>query len=193
MVEYMKNFFNFEISTVYFSYIFDFKNINEKKIINMCKNCDKENIRYIFYDADISSFYDKNSHNVNIRRDFNVMNLKNEPKIEISKFKLTKQQKEEIKKTFRGIYGKSIKINYFGTYNLDLKKIEKKKLFCITQYAFIDTNKKVVPKIVMYYFNNNKYYCLLLHKNGGSEHLDGILNTFFLFQSEFDYYKILTD
>lgn len=45
----------------------------------------------------------------------------------------------------------------------------------------------------MYYFNNNKYNCFLLKKNGSSKALDRILKTFFLFQSEFDYYKIIID
>lgn len=88
MVEYMKNFFDFEISALYFSYIFDFNKINEKKIKNMYLNYDKENIRYIFYNAEISCFYD--------------MNLNNKQKTEVSKFKLTKEQKskKKILKTF---------------------------------------------------------------------------------------------
>ena len=193
MVEYMKNFFDFEISTIYFSYIFDFKKINEKKIKKMCQNCDEENIKYIFYDSDNSSFYDKNSYNVNIRRDFNVFNLNNKPKIEVSKFKLTKNQKEEIKRIFGKIYKQQIEINYFGTNDLNIMRMKKKNFFCITQYAFKDQNNKVCPEIVMYFYNNNNYNCHLLYKNGGSKKLDGILNTFFLFQSEFDYYKIIID
>ena len=193
MVEYMKNFFDFEISDVYFSYIFDFKKINEKKIKNMCRNCDNENIKYIFYDTDISCFYDKNSFNVNITRDCNLINFNNKPKNEVSKFKLTKEQKEEIKKIIGKIYKKQIKIYYFGTKDLDTKKINNKNFFSITQYPFLDKNKKVCPEIVMYYFNNKKYNCFLLNKNGSSKALDGILNSFFLFQSEFDYYKIEAD
>ena len=110
----MKNFFDFEISTIYFSYIFDFTKYNEPKIKNMCHNCDKEKIKYIFYDADISSFYDKNSYDVNIKKDFNEINLNNKPKIEISKFKLTKEQKEEIKKIFGYIYKQKIELYYYG-------------------------------------------------------------------------------
>ena len=151
----------------------------------MCQNCDKENIKYIFYDSDISSFFDKNSHNINIRRDFNVLNLNNKPKIEVSKFKLTKNEKEEIKRIFGAIYKQKIELNYFGTNDLNLTRMKKKNFFCITQYAFEDQNNKVCPEIVMYFFNNNNYNCLLLYKNGGSKILDGILNTFFLFQSEF--------
>ena len=128
----MKNFFNFEISTVYFSYIFDYNKSNEKKIIKMCQNCDKENVKYIFYDADISSFFDKNSYNVNIRRDFNVINLNNKPKIDVSKFKLTEKQKQEIKRIFGAIYKQQINIKYFGTKGLDLNKMQNKSLICIT-------------------------------------------------------------
>ena len=43
MVEYMKNFFDFEISTIYFSYIFDFNKIKEKKL----KKCAKIVIKKI--------------------------------------------------------------------------------------------------------------------------------------------------
>ena len=193
MVEYMKNFFDFEISTIYFSYIFDFTKYNEPKIKNMCNNCDKEKIRYIFYDADISSFYDKNSYTVNIKKDFNEINLNNKPKIETSKFKLTKEQKAEIKKIFGYMYKQKIELYYYGTYELCLEKMKRRNLICITQYAFTDQNKKVYPEIVMYYFHNNQYYCILLHKDGRSEELSGTLNTFFLFQSEFDYYKIEKD
>ena len=71
--------------------------------------------------------------------------------------------------------------------------MNKKNLFCITQYPFKDKNNVVCPEIVMYYFNNNKYYCFLLNKNGTSKFLNGILNTLFLFKSEFDYYKIIVD
>ena len=71
--------------------------------------------------------------------------------------------------------------------------MNKKNLFCITQYPFKDKNNVVCPEIVMYYFNNNKYYSFLLNKNGTSKFLNGILNTLFLFKSEFDYYKIIAD
>ena len=81
-------------------------------------------------------FFYKNSHIVSIKRSFNVINLNNKPKIEDSKFSITKQQKEEIKKIFGTIYN-------FGAYNLDLKKMNKKNLFCITQYPFKDKNNVV--------------------------------------------------
>ena len=71
--------------------------------------------------------------------------------------------------------------------------MNKKNLFCITQYPFKDKNNVVCTEIVMYYFNNNKYYSFLLNKNGTSKFLNGILNTLFLFKSEFDYYKIIAD
>ena len=71
--------------------------------------------------------------------------------------------------------------------------MNKKNLFCITQYPFKDKNNVVCTEIVMYYFNINKYYSFLLNKNGTSKFLNGILNTLFLFKSEFDYYKIIAD
>ena len=49
MVEYMKNYFDFEIYSVHFCYIFDFNKFGEKKVQNMCNNCDKEKIIIIYF------------------------------------------------------------------------------------------------------------------------------------------------
>lgn len=48
--ELYENFFDFEISTIYFSYIFDYNKLNKKKI---------KNIKYIFYDSHNFSFYEQ--------------------------------------------------------------------------------------------------------------------------------------
>ena len=194
MAIYMKNFFNFEISTIYFGYIFDYNRINEKKVKNMCKICEEENIKYIFYNYNNCNFYDKNSNTIHIKKDLNELKLNNNPKIKSERFILTNEQKEEIKNILRKIY----KINYnlyyyYKTNYLDLMRLKNKKFFCLTQYSFQEKNKKPNPEILMFYYDNNAYNCILLEKKGGIKKLDGNINSLVLFKSEYDYYIIKED
>ena len=60
MIIYMGNYFKFEIYSVYFSYIFDYSKIGEKKICKMCETLEKRNIKFIFFDTNSKLSYDKN-------------------------------------------------------------------------------------------------------------------------------------
>ena len=82
MIKYLKNYFSFEIVSVYFSYIFNYANHYEKKIIKMCEDLDTRNIRYIFYDIYSEIYYDKYFNEVSeIGKTMSEFNFNSDEKI----------------------------------------------------------------------------------------------------------------
>lgn len=194
MIRYMKNFFNFEIYSIYFCYIFDFTKINESKIKNMCIHCDNENIRYIFYNINDSSYYDYNNKKIydikNYMNKFNYINKKRFPNIN---FELNDNQKKEIKCILKKVYKDSIiDFKFFDRDFLCIKDIGKYNLFCITECSFLAQNKRI-SKTFMYYRGQNSFKCVILNKNGTSQIASEYFGALFPFQAKFDYYKILLD
>ena len=89
MLIYLKNFFDFKIASKYFCYIFDYSRIYEKKVKNMCYTLNNQNIKYIFYDINTSSFYDINNNKIrNIEKEMNVFKTFSEDRIQVGNYKL---------------------------------------------------------------------------------------------------------
>ena len=66
MIEYLT--FHFEINikqtNVYFSYIFDFLNMNGKKIKNMLEDCQQKKIKYFFFDSKNEKFVNESGDQI---------------------------------------------------------------------------------------------------------------------------------
>ena len=196
MVEYMKNFFDFEIYSVYFSYIFDFNKLKERKVKNMCSNCTKEKIKYIFYDLNTLSFFDEKKHiiNNNIKKYANEFSFTKNKRNPYINFELTEEQEDEIKKILRETYkNPMINFKYLRSDNiLDVKSVRDYALFGITEFNFVDFNSNKYKETLMLYFDNkNICKCIKLAKDGKTETLSKLFDTLFLLQHTFDYYKIL--
>ena len=151
MIEYMQNYFSFEIISVYFSYIFDFTKIEENQIINMYETLEKRNIKFIFYDLNSNNYYDKYSNQIlNINKSMNEFNIKDGKKIENGQYHINNYQKSAIIKIFKTIYkSNEISFHLFHKSALNIENLIKIRLFCLTQIKL---------KMRM------KYFCVILKK-----------------------------
>ena len=196
MKKYMKNFFNFEIEYIYFAYIFDYEGINEPEIKKMCKNCDNEEIKYIFYDINNLSFYDIKGSAVNIKKDLNEFiyeideNMEKKTK---AKYELKEYQRNEIKTILKKEFNTE-EFYYFFTYLFSPHFMSTYKLFCITEFDFYDQNKKPIRKTLMYYRNKGTINCVQLNKSRKSQYLyDLTAKTLPTYSCEFDFYKFIPE
>ena len=191
MIKYLKNYFSFEIVSVYFSYIFNYANHYEKKIIKMCEDLDTRNIRYIFYDIYSEIYYDKYFNEVSeIGKTMSEFNFNSDEKMETGNYNLNKFQTLEIINILKKIY-KTNKISFklFKKDSLNPKDLTSYSLFCITEIVF---NYNI--ETFMFYLENEEYKSVLLNKNGGSypvERYVSILTFFKKFVPIFEWMKRL--
>ena len=161
----------------------------------MCDNCNKEKLKYIFYDSNNSSFFDEKGQIINninnYTNEFKFANKKRNPN---TNFELTKEQNAEIKKILRKVYKKSPIINfkYYHSDLISLKIIRDYALFGITEFDFVDRySKKYRETLMLYLDTNNKCKVIKLTKDGKAEALSEFFNSLFFLQKTYDYYKIL--
>ena len=188
MISYMEKFFSFEIISVYFSYIFDYTKIYEKKIINICNILDKREIKYIFYDVNTELFYNKFNNEISdIKIDMNVFNFKEGNKIENGLYNLNNNQRLEIIKILKAIYNSEyVTFRLFNNAKLNLQDLDKHRLFCITKIKIVD-----IDEILMFYYERGKYKFILLNKKGGSTSVINNFSILSFVNNDFDYYKII--
>lgn len=188
MTAYMKNYFNFEIISVFFSYIFDYSKLYETKVIKMCYNLDKRKIKYFFYDINTKLFYDKNNNNITeIKNNMNHFFLKEGNKIEMGKYTLNNNQTLEILKILKDIYkSEEISFIFFKSDDLNMKDLNENRLFCITKIKINDKDE-----IIMLYFENGQYKFSLLNKKGEATSLENYFSTLSFISNMFDYYNII--
>ena len=187
MIKYMENYFNFEIYSVYFSYIFDYSKIAEKKIVTMCETLEKRNIKFIFFDTNSKLSYDKNSNPIfELKNNMNEFIISTGNKIENQLYKLNNNQRNEIIKIFKNIYKcdkVSFELFYISYLNMDI--MYKYPLFCISQIRFNNNNE-----LIMLYPDNKEYKSAILFKKGKAIWVD---NNIFgkALAYNFDYYRII--
>ena len=161
----------------------------------MCDNCNKEKLKYIFYDSNNSSFFDEKGQIINnINNYTNEFMFANKKRNPYKNFELTKEQNAEIKKILRKVYKKSPMINfkYYHSDLISLKIIRDYALFGITEFDFVDRYKKKFRETLMLYLDSNKKCkCIKITKNGKTEALSELFNSLFFLQKTYDYYKIL--
>ena len=188
MIKYMKNFFNFDINAVYFSYIFDHEKIWENKVIRMCENLDKNNIKYIFYDKNTHLYYNHNGNLINkITQDMNEFKFIDDKKIENGKYKLNERQIEEINKILKNMYKtEEVSFNIFHTDFLNMNNLIQFNIFCIKEFKCFNNKKETF----MIFMENGKFKIIILHKDGNSTNYDSSFPISF-FSDEYDYYKII--
>ena len=74
MLEYLTLHYeiNIEKNNVYFSYIFDFLNMNGKKIKNMLEDCQQKKIKYFFFDFKNEKFVNESGDQITKFCDNNI-------------------------------------------------------------------------------------------------------------------------
>ena len=137
LIDYLKNFFDFQINFVFFSYIFDYSRIDEKKIKTMCKSLDSQKIKYIFYDINTLSYFDNAKKKINnIENSINKFRVSEEVEdVQVAQYPLNIFQKDKIKNILESIYiGKKISYRLFNIGFLSITDLKNKALFCITKF-----------------------------------------------------------
>ena len=188
MVSYMKNYFSFEIISVYFSYIFDYSKIDENKIKNICNILDKREIKYIFYDINTQLLYNKLSNEISdIKNNMNIFLFKEGNKIEKGLYILNNNQRLEIIKIIKKIYNsKNATFKLFNNGKLNIQDLNKHSLFCITKIKIAD-----IDEIIMLYYEKGQYKFALLNKKGEATSVINNFSTLSYVNNDFDYYKII--
>ena len=186
LVDYMKNFFDFEIYTVCFSYIFDYDFYGNKKVNKMCENCDFQKIKYIFFDKNTLGFYNKERKEIETKTDLNEFIVKEKTG---KYFELNWKQKNTVKNILSKVYNvKNIKFSYYDSDEQTLTNMRKKQLFAITEYSI---NNNISDTMMLYHTNIRKEFnCVILNKDGTFQVLNQNNILSFLIQEKFDYYKI---
>ena len=187
MILYMKNFFNFEIISIYFCYIFDHERIGENKIIKMCKNLDINNIKYIFYNKSNHMYFNQNNNILNnITQEMNEFKFINNNKIEDGQYKLNESQIKEIKKILKNLYNsEDVSFQLFGINALNIQNMINFNLFCIVEIKDFSNKNETF----MFIQGEGEFKSIRLNKNGGSTLKD--ISALSIFNKTFDYYKIV--
>ena len=140
MKQYLNNFFNFNINSIYFTIIYDF-NLAKRRDITKFFN---KRINFVFFDMESLSFKDIYGHNMNKNKSISLLSQRNTKvinnfkidKIKILKknFELNNEQKGTIKELLRKI-NKKLNNNfyYFKSDILYITNINNFKTFCITE------------------------------------------------------------
>ena len=190
LIDYLKNFFDFQINFVFFSYIFDYSRIDEKKIKTMCKSLDSQKIKYIFYDINTLSYFDNAKKKINnIENSINKFRVSEEVEdVQVAQYPLNIFQKDKIKNILESIYiGKKISYRLFNIGFLSITDLKNKALFCITKF-----NGKKGSEIYIFYFNNENLEIKLLKDDGSTSNDESIFNTM-IFKNMVDFYKIILE
>ena len=190
MKKYFKNFFKFEIISIYFAYILDYNRISEKKVEKMCDNLNKEKIKYIFYGINNSCYYsDLNKRIFNIRNNMNEFIFNNSEINKYGIYQLNKKQKLEIINILKKIYKvEKVSFSIFNSSFLNLDDLKEYGLFCIAESKTING-----LKTCMYYHIDDKFNSLILKEDGSSEKNEDYFIPSIMFNKTFDYYKIINE
>lgn len=148
MILFFKNYFTFDIASIYFCYIFDYLLKDDKKQKNMHKNVLQNKLNYFFYDVKEESFKNDEGNSFNIME--KLIHFKyGTKKGKKPKFDLNEFQKETIREILKeNNVNKNYKITFINTQKFFFNKILDNH-FLITEYDDIDSKEKMT---VMIYF-----------------------------------------
>jgi len=184
MIIFFKNYFTFDITNIYFCYIFDYLMKDEKKQKNMLKNVLENKLNYFFYDVKEKSFKNDQGNSFNIMKKLIHFNYGTK-KRKNPKFGLNKFQKETIREILKeNNENKNYKITFINTQKFFFYKMLDNH-FLITEYDDIDSKEKMT---VMIYYNGFLYRTYNLYNKLKNKKRYGSL-TYMLASLIFDNYS----
>ena len=194
MKQYISNFFDFKINSVYFTIILDYNLSKKRETFEMLKNLYNYKINFIFFDLESLVFKDISGNIMNAIKSSNNLEINNEKyiegKIKDKNYELNNQQKGTIKEILRKTYKKlDSEFHFLKNDFLYAKNIVNDKSFGITETPK-NLFQKVIPETFMIYKGiDKKMNFIKLNKKGGYEIQSDLIYDLFL-SNDYDFYKI---
>ena len=198
MKNYISNYFNFKIKTIYFHCIMDFKLSKKPEIKKLFEDFNNRKIYSFFFDLETSSFKDIFGNNMNLLKSMNNLkisekiNYRINNKINLSgkTYYLNEQQKGTIKEILRKTYKKiDNEFHFFKNDMLYINNINNFKAFCITEQSKQLFKTEYPETYMLFKGGDKKMNFIKLNKKGGYE-VQSDLIYILCMGNDYDYYKI---